>query len=140
MERELTPEQEQAFGRLLKYIQELGESYVGKDLKWFTIEEISVVPYYQIRYNQKGYLCVEFHTHENGYQQFVLRIHDELCEKKIITEESNHHFFSKELLIGTVVMECLNEMYKLKNSSIKCYLSIRDDGSELQNFRKNFIA
>jgi hypothetical protein len=140
--RILTDKQKKAFSVLLEAVREKGKQYVytqGKHIEWFTIEEIEYEPYYEIKYKSDTYLKVALHTYENGCKQFVLKLHDELCKNKIISQETNDYFFSKELEVSTFVMNSLNEMLSIKNKDIDGYISIKDDGSELQNFKKHFV-
>jgi hypothetical protein len=138
----LNEQQQQAYKTLLNILQEKGKQYVytqGQNIEWFTVKEIEEAPFFEIKYIHESYVTVKFHTHENGYQQFVLKLHDEVCKEQIITEETNSYFFAKEFEVSTFVMECLNEMYKIKEGGILGHLSINDDGSPLANFKKSFM-
>lgn len=140
---ELNEQQNKAYKKLLGILQEKGKQYVytqGQNIEWFTVNEIKESPFYEIKYKNETYVTVKFHTHENGYQQFVLKFHDEILKEGFITEESNNYFFKKEIEVSSFVMECLNEMYKIKKGGTFGYLSINDDGSPLQEFRKNFMV
>ncbi len=140
---ELNEQQNKAYKKLLGILQEKGKQYVytqGQNIEWFTINEIEQSPFYEIKYKNETYVTVKFHTHENGYQQFVLKFHDEILKEGFITEESNNYFFKKEFEVSSFVMECLNEMFKIKRDGRFGYLSINDDGSPLQEFRKNFMV
>lgn len=140
--KELNEQQQQAYKTLLNVLQEKGKKYVytqGQNIEWFTIKEIEQAPFFEIKYIHESYVTVKFHTHENGYQQFVLKLHDEVCKEQIVTEETNSYFFAKEFEVSTFVMECLNEMYKIKKGGIFGHLSINDDGSPLANFKKSFM-
>lgn len=144
MKRVLTKKQETAYKVLLDILQKKGKQYVytqGQNIEWFTVEEIDESPFYEIKYINEGYVKVNFHTHKNGYQQFVLILDDDLCNEKIITEEENDYFFEKEFTISTFVMKCLNEMFQRKKdvNGVTGFLSLRDCGTPLYDFRKEFI-
>ncbi len=138
----LSSEQQLAFKTLLNILQQKGKQYVytqGHNMEWFKINEIDAIPFYEVKYFFESYVTVKFHTHENGYQQFVLKLHDEICKEQIITQETNSIFFAKELEISTLLMECLNQMYKIRVGNILGHLSINDDGSPLADFKKSFM-
>ncbi len=138
----LTEQQQAAYKKLLSILQEKGKQYVytqGKDIEWFQIKEIEQAPYYEINYLHDTYVKVQFQTFENGYKEFVLKLHDDICKEKIITQETNSYFFAKEFETSTFVMKCLNEMFKIKDGSIFGYLYIEDDGSPLSEFIKSFM-
>lgn len=138
----LNEQQQEAYNILLNILQEKGKQYVytqGQNIEWFTVKEIEVAPFFEIKYIHESYVTVKFHTHESGYQEFVLKLHDEVCKEKIITEEINSYFFAKEFEVSSFVMQCLNEMYKIKEGGIYGHLSINDDGSPLANFKKSFM-
>ncbi len=140
--KELNEKQQQAYKTLLNILQQKGKQYVytqGQNIEWFTVKEINEAPYFEIKYIYESYVMVKLHTHENGYQQFVLKFHDEILKEGFITEEINNYFFKKEFEVSTFVMECLNEMYQIKQGGILGHLSINDDGSPLANFKKNFM-
>lgn len=140
---ELNKKQKEAYKILLNVLQELGTEYVytqGQNIEWFTVKEIEEAPFYEIKYIYESYITVKFHTHENGYQQFVLKLHDEVCKEKIITEETNSYFFEKEYALSTFIMKCLNEMYGIKNGDIFGHLSVNDDGTPLATFKKSFMV
>ena len=139
---ELNEQQKEAYKKLLNILQEKGKQYVytqGQDIEWFTIKEIEESPYYEIAYKNDSYFTVKLHTHENGYKQFVLKLHDKVCEEKIITQEETDYFVRKEFEVSTFVMECLNEMYHSKDGG-KFYLSFPNDGSPLSEFKKGFMG
>lgn len=139
---ELNEEQKAAYKKLLNTLNEKGKQYVytqGQNIEWFTIEEIEQKPYYEIKYKKEFYITVKLHTYENGYQEFVLKLHNELCKEGLISEETNNYFFKKEFEVSSFVMECLNEMYHIKDGGRLGYLSIEDDGTPLSEFRKNFM-
>jgi hypothetical protein len=140
---ELNKQQKDAFEKLLSIMNQKGKQYVytqGKNIEWFSIKEIETSPYYEIDYKQKGCIIVKLHTHENGYQQFVLKFHDEILKEGFITEETTKYFFEKEFEISYFIMECLNELFKIKKGGILGYISVDDDGCPLKEFRKNFIV
>lgn len=143
MKRLLNSKQKKAYKVLLEILQNQGTRYVftqGKESIWFTINEIEEAPYYQIKYKKDSYIKVVLKKYKNGYMEFQLKLHANLCKSGLISQEENDYFFQKEFILSTFIMNSLNEMYHKKDCGESCYISLTDDGTPLYDFKKEFMC
>ena len=138
--KELTEKQKQAFRKLISVLNEKGKRYVSTEVihsEWFTVKETDTYPYIEINYKFEAYMTVKPREYAEGRQEFVLKLNDLLLREGILTEDND--LFKKEYEVSYFIMEALNVTIKVRSKGFKGYLHIQEDGSPLQEFKKNFM-